>query len=149
YPPGGVDVADDGNLFNTAGDKPGSGEVGDTIDKLQLRAICTELIIRDLNGNEARRVGPYYNPNKVNIQNGAIIDVFGNVLCYLADGRRFTPDPGNPGEILPGRVFERTYTLWSIAEDRTPDIANNNLDDDGNGKVDDPGELENDICSWH
>ena len=114
YPPGGVDVADDGNLFNTAGDDPGAGKPGTTPDLMQLRTVCAELIIRDIHGNEARRVGPYYNPNKINVRNGALIDVFGNVLCYLTDGRRVTIDPGT-GEPFVGRVYERIYTLWSIA----------------------------------
>jgi len=150
YPPGGVDADEDGDL-DDPGDDLGSGTdySGNDATKLQLRAICTTLEIHDEQGEVIRTTGPFYSPSKVNIMNGRLVDIWGNPLRYLADGRRVTMDPANPGERMPGRVAERTFTLWSVGKDGSQDPLNNNLDDNANGMVDEEDELEDDICSWH
>ena len=84
---------------------------------------------------------------QLNIKNGAICDTFGSHVRYLADGRRKQIDPGT-GDPFKGRVFERTYCIWSVAEDLVQDAGNNNLDDNGDGKIDDTKEMENDMGSW-
>jgi len=76
------------------------------------------------------------------------VDVFGALFRYLVDGRRKTIDPAT-GEPPMGRVLKRGPVIWSLGRDTTQDPRNDNLDNDGNGKVDDPGELADDIGSWH
>lgn len=147
YPPGGTDSQDDGNLDNDAGDDLGSGKepvdpLNPTVLELQLRTICTKLTIEG--GN--RSVGPYYSPNESQIVNHAITDVFGNPLRYLTDGRRTTIESGKRAL---SRIHKRGPVIWSIAEDSKQDGDNDNVDNDGNGKVDDVAELHNDICSWN
>jgi len=149
YPPGGTDVGDDGNLDNDPGDDVGAGKIPadpkhPTLAELQLRSICTQLLIEG--GN--RTVGPYYNPNKVQIVNGAIKDVWGSSFRYLADGRRTTPDPAT-GQRMLSRISKRGPVIWSVAEDQKQDVLNDNVDNDNNGRVDDLPELINDICGWN
>ena len=146
YPPGGTDNNEDGDC-DDPGEKTGAGEPGDTLELMRLRAICEKHEIKNTAGVVERTVGPYYSPNKMNIRNGAVVDIFGSELRYLADGRRKEINPGT-GEPFKGRVYERIYVIWSIAEDLTQDAENNNLDDNGDGKVDDTKEMENDIGSW-
>ncbi len=148
FPPGGKDVGDDGFLDNAAGDDLGSGKVpadpnNPSALELQLRTITVALKVEG--GN--RTVGPYYSPNQTQIVNGRLVDVFGNPLRYLADGRRTTTD-ANTGMRMLSRVDRRAPALWSIAEDARQDPQNDNLDNDNNGKVDDAPELINDITSW-
>jgi prepilin-type N-terminal cleavage/methylation domain-containing protein len=149
YPPGGTDVGDNGNLDADGGDDLGAGKVPadplhPTPAELQLRTICTKWSIE---GNN-RTVGPYYSPNQVQVVNGAMVDVFGNPLRYLADGRRTTLDLGT-GMLMLGRASKRGPVIWSVAEDGRQDVQNDNEDNNNDGKVDDTGELENDICSWN
>jgi len=57
------------------------------------------------------------------------------------------------------RIDRRAPVIWSLGEDGSAvvkpgggygqDPQNDNLDNDGNGKVDDTQELINDICSWN
>jgi len=147
FPPGGLDSNEDGDC-DDGGENTGAGEPGNTVDLMKLRAVCEELQFKNALGVVERTVGPYYSPNKVNIKKGGVHDVFGNPLRYLADGRRQKIDP-TTGKPFIGRVYERTYVIWSIAEDRKHDPENNNLDDNNDGKVDDARELENDIGSWN
>jgi len=148
YPPGGVDLNDDGNL-DDPGDSLGSGKVPadpakPTIDELQLRAIAVKLPAQ----RSTRTVGPYYSPIHVRLRDGAWVDLYGNPFRYLADGRRQTLDPAT-GKPLPGRVFRKGPVIWSVGPDGKQDPQNNNLNDDQDGKVDEPDEMEDDICSWH
>ena len=147
YPPGGFDSIDDGNLDNNPTDELGAGkkpaqEDRPTAVELQLLTICTKLTIED--GN--RTVGPYYVPRERRVVNYALTDVFGNAYRYLADGRRTSLDGGVRAA---SRIHKRGPVLWSIAEDTRQDPDNDNEDNNDDGKVDDPRELENDICSWN
>jgi hypothetical protein len=147
YPPGGKDLNDDGDL-DDPGEDFGSGKLPadpahPTIFELQLRTLCVKLSVE----NGTRTVGPYCSPHPEQIVNGALRDIYGNPLRYLADGRRSTLDPAT-GLRLPGRGWKAGPVVWSIGPDGKQDPRNNNLDDDYNGKVDDPPELEDDICSW-
>lgn len=149
YPPGGSDVADDGNLDDTAGDDLGAGKVpadpdNPTAVELQLRTLCVQLPVE----GGIRTVGPYYTSDRANVAGGALVDVFGSPFRYLADGRRTTFNPAT-GKRLPGRVLKRGPVIWSVAQDRTHDPLNNKVDDDANGKVDDRGELHDDLCGWN
>jgi prepilin-type N-terminal cleavage/methylation domain-containing protein len=144
---GGTDVGDDGNLDNDAGDDVGAGKVPadpnhPTIAELQLCTIITKLTIE----NGSRTVGPYYNPNRVQVVNGAMRDVYGSSYRYLADGRRTTL---SGGQRMLSRIFKKGPVIWSIGEDLKQDVKNDNVDNDNNGKVDDPPELVNDVCSWN
>ncbi|KPJ55518.1 MAG: hypothetical protein AMS16_04140 [Planctomycetes bacterium DG_58] len=149
YPPGGTDLNDNGVLGDIAGEEKGAGkEPADpqnpTALELQIRTICTKLTIE----SGSRTVGPYYSPRELRIVNHAFMDVFGNPWNYLADGRRTTLDSGT-GRRLLGRIDKRGPVIWSVAEDARQDPEDDNEDNDENGKVDDPQELENDICSWN
>jgi prepilin-type N-terminal cleavage/methylation domain-containing protein len=157
YPPGGTDDGDDGKLDGPSDDVgAGKPNPGTDMTKLQLCSICTRLTIEG--GN--RTIGPYYNPNKLQMVDGAIKDVWGSSYRYLADGRRTTLDPLSlTGQRKLSRVYKRGPVIWSVAEDRSQDPLNgwggentvdpNSWDDDNNGKADDPPELVNDICSWN
>ena len=146
YPPGGTDSQDDGNLDNNPGDDLGAGKPnpGTDVRLLQLCTIITKLSIE----NNSRTVGPYYNPNRVQVVNGAIRDVWGTPYRYLADGRRMTLN-GATGQRMLSRITKKGPVIWSVAEDQKQDPQNDNLDNDNNGKVDDRPELVNDICSWN
>ena len=144
YPPGGTDADDNGIPEIPGSGTPPAVPEHPTAFELQLRTIAWTLTVEG--GN--RTVGPYYSPNLVQVRNGAIVDVFGTPLRYLADGRRRTPDPGT-GRRTIGRIFKRGPVIWSLAEDTTQDAQNDNVDNDDNGKVDDTPELTNDICSWN
>jgi prepilin-type N-terminal cleavage/methylation domain-containing protein len=149
YPTGGVDSMDDGNLDNNPADDVGAGKIPadpnhPTVAELQLYTLMTRLTIE----GGSRTVGPYYNPNQVQVRNKAtILDQWGSPYRYLKDGRRTTL--GANGMRLPSRISKRGPVIWSIAEDQKQDPQNDNLDNDNNGKVDDPPELVNDICSWN
>jgi prepilin-type N-terminal cleavage/methylation domain-containing protein len=151
YPPGGEDLG-----TGTMGDSNdpiggmdfGSGQPNapeDDVAQLQLRALTVRLA-KD-GGNQY--VGPYYPIKEGRIDGkGRFTDRFGSPYRYLTDGRR-EKDP-NTGLRLPSRVQARIPVIWSVGEDLTQDLANDNEDSDDppNGKIDDVGELENDICSW-
>jgi hypothetical protein len=149
YPPGGTDLNDDGDL-----DDPGEGlgcgrapadPAKPRAAELQLRWLTVNIPIE----NNTRTVGPYYNPRLKDIDKaGRFVDIWGRALRYLPDGRRTTIDPGT-GFRLPGRVTQPGPVIWSVGEDGRQDPGNNNRDDDGDGKVDDPKELVDDICSWN
>lgn len=149
YPPGGTDSNDNGVLGDVAGEEKGAGkEPADiqnpTVLELQLRTVCTQLTVEG--GN--RTVGPYYSPREIRIVNHALTDVFGNPWNYLADGRHSKPDPATGKRPL-GRIHKRGPVIWSVAEDTTQDVDNDNEDNNNDGKVDDPSELVNDLCSWN
>ncbi|HUW55703.1 MAG TPA: type II secretion system protein [Planctomycetota bacterium] len=147
YPPGGTDSNDNGVLGDIGGEEKGAGKepadlLHPTALELQLRTICTKLTIEG--GN--RTVGPYYNPREIRIVNHALTDVFGNSWNYLSDGRRTTLVDGLRA---PSRIHKLGPVLWSIAEDARQDVENDNEDNNSDGKVDDPSELVNDLCSWN
>lgn len=149
YPPGGVDLNDDGDL-DDPGESFGSGKPPadpehPNVVELQLRALCVKLPVE----NNTNTKGPYYSPNATGIDEaGRLIDVWGRPFRYLADGRRTTIDP-ETGFRLPGRVAKPGPVIWSLGPDGKQDPGNNNLDDDGDGKVDETDELVDDICSWN
>jgi len=147
FPPGGLDSNDDGDT-DDPGEKAGAGEPGGAPERRQLRVLCETIEVKNDRGIVERTVGPYYNPRMLEIRNGAVVDLFGNPLRYLADGRRKEIDP-TTGKPLKGRVDKRTFVLWSVGPDGVQDAGNNNLDDDGDGAVDEPDEMHDDICSWH
>ncbi len=148
YPPGGADLNDDGDLDDPGEDfgsgKPPADPRHPTVAELQLRALCVRLPVE----NGTRVDGPYYSPPHVQMVGGSLADRFGNPYRYLADGRRTTLDPAT-GKPLASRVDRRQPVIWSIGPDGKQDPGNNNRDDDGDGKVDEDDELENDICSWN
>ena len=148
YPPGGMDLNDNGNL-DDPGDDYGSGHIPadpahPKATELQLRSLCSKFII----DNGTRTAGPWYaaRPSQIDPQ-GRLCDTWGRPLRYLSDGRRKTTDP-KTGQPLPGRV-DRRPVIWSVGPDGKQDPKNNNLDDNDDNKVDDPGELVDDICSWN
>ena len=148
HPPGGRDLNDDGDLDDAGEDfgsgKPPADPQHPTVFELQLRTVCVKLSVEG--GN--RFVGPYYLPKTSQVVNGALVDAWGHPLRYLADGRRTTMDPATGRRPL-SRVDRRMPILWSVGLDGKQDPGNNNLDDDNDGKVDEPDELKDDICSWN
>jgi len=146
YPPGGVDLNDDGDLDDPGEDlgsgKPPADPQHPTPAELQLRAICTKL---RLDGE--RVVGPYYVPHAIFIRDGAMTDVFGSPFRYLGDGRRTTLDPATR-ERMPGRVHRWQPVIWSVGPDCTQDPQNDHLDNNGDGKVDDRYERTDDVVTW-
>ena len=136
YPPGGVDLNDDGDLDDPSEDLGSGKSPADprhpTAAELQLRAICTKL---RLDGE--RVVGPYYIPHTIFIRDGVMGDVFGNPFRYLADGRRTTIDPTTRGR-MPGRVHRHQPVIWSVGPDCTQDPENNHRDNNprGHGRPD-------------
>ena len=162
YPPGGYDGNKNGNLTDP-GDDRGSGTDPSTwmdqenpgIEKLQLRGVCWLLQRKDKDGKVIGTSGPYFNPNDVEIKFGGISDAWGEALCYLADGSSPTYN-ATTGIPNPGRVYGNKPVIWSLGPDRVHDWdsknerkRNDNIDGDGNGKVDDFDELYDDICSWN
>ena len=155
YPPGGFDANGNGNMTD-AGDNLGSGtdpstwaDIDDpTVDELQLRTICMTLKRRNKDGVFIGTTEPFFNASKRSIVNGAVVDAWGNPLCYLVDGSNKFVDP-TTGVPLIGRVVGRKPVIWSLGRDGKQAPGNNGKDDDANGKVDDPDEVDGDICSWH
>ena len=135
YPSGGIDLNGDGDL-DDPGENRGAGRKDASpadASQLQLRAVTVRL---PKDGGKSY-TGPYYltREDRVNAD-GQLTDRFGHPYRYLADGRPT------------GRVGRRQPLIWSVAEDGRQDKRNNNLDDDGDGRVDEIDEVENDICSW-
>ncbi len=148
YPPGGTDLNDDGDLDDPGEDvgsgKPSADPAQSAVLELQLRMLCVKLPAE----NNTRTIGPYYSPSHAQIVGGFLVDFFGFHYRYLADGRRTTINP-ETGFRLPGRIAKPGPVIWSVGPDGRQDPLNNNLDDDGDGKVDEPDELVDDICSWN
>ncbi len=149
YPPGGTDLNDDGDLDDPGesfgSGKPPSDPEHPNVAELQLRALCVKLPVE----NNTNTVGPYYSPNATGIDEaGRLIDVWDRPFRYLADGRRTKLDPATR-KPLHGRVARREPVIWSVGPDGRQDPGNNNLDDDGDGRIDEPDELVDDICSWN
>jgi hypothetical protein len=95
-----------------------------------------------------RTVGPYYLPKQAQVVNGQLCDRHGSPFRYLANGLRATVDP-KTGKPRLSRIPSRGPVVWSVGPDRKQDPLNDNLDNNGDGKVDDPSELVDDICSWN
>jgi prepilin-type N-terminal cleavage/methylation domain-containing protein len=156
YPPGGVDVGDDGFLDNNASDELGSGKppadpLHPTIFEMQLRTITVKLDVQvdPVTHKPNRTVGPYYSINQLQVLNGVLMDVFDNPYRYLADGRRTTLNPAT-GQRMRGRIDKPSPVIWSIGPDKKQGVQNDNLDNDNNGKVDDSKEdIGDDVCSWN